>query len=136
MMSHIEMEYAKTLKQVSQLERELAEAQAEIVRLKGAAYDKQFVRVPREPTEEMVLNGVRAFQHAYSETDNLADWKECYRAMIAMAPIHTREWIGLTDGEILEMFGVVGTSGSDINPRGLLKDTRRIEAKLKEKNGG
>ena len=26
MMSHIEMEYAKTLKQVSQLERELAEA--------------------------------------------------------------------------------------------------------------
>lgn len=30
MMSHIEMEYAKTLKQVSQLERELAEAQAKI----------------------------------------------------------------------------------------------------------
>ena len=28
MMSHIEMEYAKTLKQVSQLERELAEAVA------------------------------------------------------------------------------------------------------------
>jgi hypothetical protein len=45
-----------------------------------------------------------------------------------------KEWVGLTDGEILEMFGVVGTSGSDINPRGLLKDTRRIEAKLKEKN--
>ena len=34
MMSHIEMEYAKTLKQVSQLERELDEAQAEIARLK------------------------------------------------------------------------------------------------------
>ena len=55
-------------------------------------------------------------------------------------PLYTapprREWVGLTDGEILEMFGVVGTSGSDINPRGLLKDTRRIEAKLKEKNGG
>ena len=45
-----------------------------------------------------------------------------------------RPWVGLTDGEILEMFGVVGTSGSDINPRGLLKDTRRIEAKLREKN--
>ena len=30
MMSHIEMEYAKTLKQVSQLERELAEAQEEL----------------------------------------------------------------------------------------------------------
>ena len=29
MMSHIEMEYAKTLKQVSQLERELAEARAQ-----------------------------------------------------------------------------------------------------------
>ncbi|MEI6839338.1 MAG: hypothetical protein WCK56_16215 [Alcaligenaceae bacterium] len=55
-------------------------------------------------------------------------------------PLYTapprREWIGLTDEEILEMFGVVGTSGSDINPRGLLKDTRRIEAKLREKNGG
>ena len=45
-----------------------------------------------------------------------------------------KEWVGLTDGEILEMFNVVGTSGSDINPRGLLKDTRRIEAKLREKN--
>jgi hypothetical protein len=45
-----------------------------------------------------------------------------------------RPWVGLTDEEILEMFGVVGTSGSDINPRGLLKDTRRIEAKLREKN--
>ena len=55
-------------------------------------------------------------------------------------PLYTapprREWAGLTDEEILEMFDVVGTSGSDINPRGLLKDTRRIEAKLKEKNGG
>ena len=30
MMSHIEMEHAKTLKQVSQLERELAEAQEEL----------------------------------------------------------------------------------------------------------
>jgi hypothetical protein len=46
-----------------------------------------YVMVPREPTEEMVLNGVRAFQHAYSETDVLEDWKDCYRAMIAMAPI-------------------------------------------------
>ena len=30
MMSHIEMEYAKTLKQVSQLERELVAARAEL----------------------------------------------------------------------------------------------------------
>ena len=30
MMSHIEMEYAKTLKQVSQLERELAEAKEQL----------------------------------------------------------------------------------------------------------
>ena len=30
MLSHIEMEYAKTLKQVSQLERELAEAREEL----------------------------------------------------------------------------------------------------------
>ena len=46
MMSHIEMEYAKTLKQVGQLERELAEAKAEIVRLKGEAesWEKVFDR--------------------------------------------------------------------------------------------
>ena len=53
-------------------------------------------------------------------------------------PLYTapprKKWVGLTDGEILEMFGVVGTSGSDINPRGLLKDTRLIEARLKDKN--
>jgi len=33
MMSHIEMEYAKTLKQVSQLERELAEAKRNYMEL-------------------------------------------------------------------------------------------------------
>jgi len=57
---------------------------------------------------------------------------KCFRESSAQQ----RQWVGLTDEEILEMFGVAGTSGSDINPRGLLKDTRRIEAKLKEKNGG
>ena len=61
------------------------------------------VMVPREPTEEMVLNGVRAFQHAYSATDVLEDWKDCYRAMIAMAPIPTREWVGLTGDEIEDL---------------------------------
>jgi hypothetical protein len=46
-----------------------------------------YVMVPKEPTKEMVLNGVWAFQHAYSATDNLADWKACYCAMISMSPI-------------------------------------------------
>ena len=40
MMSHIEMEYAKTLKQVSQLERELAEARAELAELREELNDK------------------------------------------------------------------------------------------------
>ena len=83
-----------------------------------------YVMVPREPTEEMVLNGVRAFQHAYSATDNLADWKECYRAMIAMA--HTREWVGLTEEEIWQEWSSPKDSAIDF--------ARAIEAKLKEKN--
>ena len=45
-MSHIEMEYAKTLKQVSQLERELVAARAEVVRLKGEAVAKERKSVP------------------------------------------------------------------------------------------
>jgi len=39
MMSHIEMEYVKTLKQVSQLERELAEAQEELNDKRKFCYD-------------------------------------------------------------------------------------------------
>ena len=46
MMSHIEMEHAKTLKQVSQLERELVAARAEVVRLKGEAVAKERKSVP------------------------------------------------------------------------------------------
>jgi hypothetical protein len=45
-----------------------------------------------------------------------------------------RTWVGLTDEEILELFGVKGSADSDINPLRLLSDSRRIEAKLKEKN--
>jgi hypothetical protein len=45
-----------------------------------------------------------------------------------------RTWVGLTDEEILELFGVKGSADSDINSLRLLADSRRIEAKLKEKN--
>jgi len=45
-----------------------------------------------------------------------------------------RTWVGLTDEEILEIFGHIGTSNSDINVYVLLNDARKIEAKLKEKN--
>ena len=47
-----------------------------------------------------------------------------------------REWVGLTDAEIFELFGRIGTSNSDINPYALIHDARKIEAKLKEKNNG
>ena len=45
-----------------------------------------------------------------------------------------KEWIGLTDEEI---FGIFGTylGDPDYNHNKLLIDARRIEAKLKEKNG-
>jgi hypothetical protein len=45
-----------------------------------------------------------------------------------------KEWVGLTDEEIFEIFRCTGTSNSDINPYVLLDDARKIEAKLKEKN--
>jgi len=69
MMSHIEMEYAKTLKQVSQLERELAEATAEIVRLKGEAesWEKVFDRTCEllaEAKEQLRLCNVDQFTTA------------------------------------------------------------------------
>lgn len=41
MMSHIEMEYAKTLKQVSQLERELAEAKKDAERYRWLRDDER-----------------------------------------------------------------------------------------------
>jgi hypothetical protein len=50
-------------------------------------------------------------------------------------PLYTqRTWVGLTDEEIFELFGCIGTSNSDINPYALIHDARKIEAKLKEKN--
>lgn len=49
-------------------------------------------------------------------------------------PPQQRTWVGLTNEEILELFGVKGSADSDINPLRLLSDSRRIEAKLKEKN--
>jgi len=45
-----------------------------------------------------------------------------------------RPWVGLTDEEILEIFGRIGTCNADINPYVLLNDARKIEAKLKGKN--
>jgi hypothetical protein len=95
---------------------------------------RQIVMVPREPTEEMVLNGVRAFQHAYSETDVLEDWKDCYRAMIAMAPPR-REWVGLTDEEISQLYiehAKYQEEGMKLSGWG--KFAADVQAKLQEKN--
>jgi hypothetical protein len=45
-----------------------------------------------------------------------------------------RKWVGLTDEEIWETIGRIGSSDSDVNPYAKLADARAIEAKLKEKN--
>lgn len=43
--------------------------------------------VPVEPTQEMLIAGVRGFQKAgYNDCDKLHDWTGCYRAMLAAAP--------------------------------------------------
>jgi len=70
MMSHIEMEYAKTLKQVSQLERELDEAQAEIALLKGEAesWEQVFDRTCEHLAEaKEELNDRRKFAYAVEQ---------------------------------------------------------------------
>ena len=47
-----------------------------------------------------------------------------------------RTWQGLTDEDIWDVFGGrIGTSNSDVNPIRLLADARKLEAKLKQKNG-
>lgn len=44
------------------------------------------VMVPREPTEERLKRGVRAFQSGFNGTDNLSDWLAFWQAMITDAP--------------------------------------------------
>jgi predicted nucleic acid-binding Zn-ribbon protein len=70
MMSHIEMEYAKTLKQVSQLERELAEAKKEAERyrwLRDNSYNVQ-IGLERELAEaQEELNDKRKFCYAVEQ---------------------------------------------------------------------
>ena len=47
-----------------------------------------------------------------------------------------RTWVELTDEDIWDVFGGrIGTSNSDINPIRLLADARKLEDKLKQKNG-
>jgi hypothetical protein len=47
-----------------------------------------------------------------------------------------RTWVGLTDEDIWDVFGGrIGTSNSDVNHIRLLADARKLEAKLKQKNG-
>jgi hypothetical protein len=48
----------------------------------------------------------------------------------------SRTWVGLTDREIFELFGVKGSADADINPIKLLADARRIEEALRKKNNG
>ena len=123
MMSHIEMEYAKTLKQVSQLERELAaekewvrqsnnsnarlekflaEAQAEIARLKGE------------------IDELRAALAEPDVQESLTAAEQ--KPMLEMNP-QKREWVGLTDDEIEHL--------RNDQPWWMVRD---IEAKLREKN--
>jgi hypothetical protein len=44
------------------------------------------VLVAREPTDDMLRAGVRAFQHGHRENDSLADWRAFYVAAAAAAP--------------------------------------------------
>lgn len=43
------------------------------------------IRAMREPTDDMLRAGVRAFQHSYSSADLLADWRANFIAAIDSA---------------------------------------------------
>jgi hypothetical protein len=45
-----------------------------------------------------------------------------------------KEWVGLTDDEILKLFNVNGTADSDRNARILLEDAHKLLDAVKEKN--
>lgn len=51
-----------------------------------ATNQPDMVMVPREPTEERLKRGVRAFQSGFNGTDNLSDWLAFWQAMITDAP--------------------------------------------------
>ena len=110
MMSHVEMEYAKTLKQVSQLERELAEAQAEIVRLKGEA-----------ESWEQVFD--RTCKHLAEAKTALAE------TTVKDSLIAQRPWVGLTDEEITQ-----NNRESLVDLQAWKEAVRWAESKLREKN--
>jgi len=69
MMSHIEMEYAKTLKQVSQLERELAAAISSI--------DEERERAQREGARVIKLQ-VELAEAKRKYTDLIMSVESCY----------------------------------------------------------
>lgn len=119
MMSHIEMEYAKTL-------RDLAEARAEIVRLKGEAqYGATFVQRAIDAERELAelreeLNDKRKFCYAVEQAlDGLkGDYVEIIVAL-------RKEWVGLTDADFEKEKFV------DYN---FMSGASFAEAKLREKN--
>ena len=45
-----------------------------------------------------------------------------------------KEWVGLTDEEILKLFGVNGTADSDWNALAVLKDAHKLLEAVKKKN--
>ena len=51
-----------------------------------AAHREGFALVPLVPTVPMLQAGVKAFQHAWTDHDNLAYWRAFYKAAIAAAP--------------------------------------------------
>ena len=117
MMSHIEMEYAKTLKQVSQLERELAEAKEQ---LRLCNID-QFTTAAELAELREELNDRRKF--AYAVEQALDGLKGDYVEIIAAL---RKEWVGLTDADFEKEKFV------DYN---FMAGARFAEAKLREKNG-
>ena len=70
---------------------------------------------------------------AISELEHLRqEVKNCHQIIKDLQK--KRQWVGLTDEEILRADPRFGKSESDVNPYQILGSARDLEAKLKERN--
>ena len=66
---------------------------------------------------------------------NTKRWVECAKCK-KLSPLEEREWVGLTDEDVVQVFNVVIEENKGWPERRYRDFAKYIEAKLKEKNGG
>ena len=148
-------EQQRMAKQIEELDIALAEQDAkyldaiEILDDEGWTWDGDQWQRPATRSKKMREAGITRRPKGWSKEDEpepvgWVDWDEHGNAFLTIkdcgVPLYTappqREWVGLTDEEILKLFGVNGTADSDRNALAVLKDAHKLLEAIKEKNYG